>query len=1051
MRDLPRTTHSVGILILLVSLASPAVSQTYQVIDLGTLGGTCSEGKGINERGQVTGSACTAGDATSHAFISGPNGAPLADLGALGGTGSVGSGINASGQVTGFFYLAGTNTSHAFITGPDGVGMADLGTLGGIDSNGLGINATGQVTGNSGTASDPITQTSATHAFITGQNGVRMADLGTLGGTFSGGFGINATGQVTGGGTTSGDAATHAFITGPNGVGSADLGTFGGIASIGNGINASGQVTGSASLPSGVTHAFITGPNGVGLMDLGTLGGTFSVGYSINVRGDVAGAAILASGVNAGFVDFGGAMYDLNTLLDPIAASHVTISEATGINDKAWISATGTDSQTGQKHAYRLQALIVPGTADIFLAGQPSGTCIVSPYYGPPVQDCAPAQGAVDSGLTLIPGASLQFTVSGATNNSPSPTTASSTPDGGNSQGTQLFGPSSGLSGIQTAFNALVGVFLGPGAPDPSAQPPSLSFVPPTETSFQTIAPQLQQVFFIGDGLTGTGSGNRQSFVVPQGATRLMLGSSDGLGTNNNNPGFFIVSSVGTSLIDPVASNLIESNGDITANVTKLAASAQVVDGVAADDAAQVVVRIEGANVGDKLQLTLVDENGKQGTNNDLGYLATLLPVDHPAVGGSISVTAVAIAAGSQRALAFAVFHAPADFVRLGNQNNVASDPAFSGRVERIQISDLASIANPTFPVERPVQVVRPPVVLVHGIWGDPTDFTGANGNDGLFWALEDSGLFGTLGDGGIAFGRYDFPIQVASSLPGYSSTSGVLGNSLGFNYGATVVLPQIQATIANYRATRNVAAIRADVVAHSMGGNVTRTLPKVSGYFDIYNYGLGVVHKLITIGTPHQGSVLATALTEQQDNKCVRQVFAWRNRYAFRTAMITSGRVAGDPGGTGDLEPGSQAIVAIHSGPPVIPTAMIGAQLSSSQLASIGTGIGGTLITSWCGTGPNASPLALDLTPAGWTSLLGASDGIVPIPSQFDGQPLSYPPLLAQLQPGIPVRPAVHSSGTESLGFGPPAELDQSSLIPTDVIELLNTPVSASIFERKP
>ena len=41
-------------------------------------------------------------------------------------------------------------------------------------------------------------------------------------------------------------------------------------------------------------------------------------------------------------------------------------------------------------------------------------------------------------------------------------------------------------------------------------------------------------MFFIGDGRTGTGSGQRQKFIVPKGATRLFLAVSDGSGWYNN-------------------------------------------------------------------------------------------------------------------------------------------------------------------------------------------------------------------------------------------------------------------------------------------------------------------------------------------------------------------------------------------------------------------------------------------------------------------------------------------------------------------------------------
>jgi probable HAF family extracellular repeat protein len=49
-----------------------------------------------------------------------------------------------------------------------------------------------------------------------------MRDLGTLGGDHSKAYGINAAGQVVGESDTTG-GATHAFITGPNGLGMTDL------------------------------------------------------------------------------------------------------------------------------------------------------------------------------------------------------------------------------------------------------------------------------------------------------------------------------------------------------------------------------------------------------------------------------------------------------------------------------------------------------------------------------------------------------------------------------------------------------------------------------------------------------------------------------------------------------------------------------------------------------------------------------------------------------------------------------------------------------------
>ena len=53
-------------------------------------------------------------------------------------------------------------------------------------------------------------------------------------------------------------------------------------------------------------------------------------------------------------------------------------------------------------------------------------------------------------------------------------------------------------------------------------------------TSFASLSPLIDQVFFIGDGLTGDGSGSVQQFIVPTGATALYLGITDAPGYNGS-------------------------------------------------------------------------------------------------------------------------------------------------------------------------------------------------------------------------------------------------------------------------------------------------------------------------------------------------------------------------------------------------------------------------------------------------------------------------------------------------------------------------------------
>ena len=105
-------------------------------------------------------------------------------------------------------------------------------------------------------------------------------------------------------------------------------------------------------------------------------------------------------------------------------------------------------------------------------------------------------------------------------------------------------------------IDALVGVFLGPGLPTGNPAPGLLNFrddgvglVGTTVgTHFVTLSPDLQQIFFIGDGLTGRGSGSVQTFIAPAGATRLYLGVADGTQWNDNGGAFDVCVNCGSAV-----------------------------------------------------------------------------------------------------------------------------------------------------------------------------------------------------------------------------------------------------------------------------------------------------------------------------------------------------------------------------------------------------------------------------------------------------------------------------------------------------------------------
>jgi hypothetical protein len=178
--------------------------------------------------------------------------------------------------------------------------------------------------------------------------------------------------------------------------------------------------------------------------------------------------------------------------------------------------------------------VVVPGTADVWLAGQPDGTMLAS--GGPDGDiDVTPAESPVI--IPVVAGSTLTFSATGGTSYTGGFCTGQS-PDGGCTILLGSEGPANGISSLAPPMNALIGVFLD--ASVPGGQPPA-TLDASGSNDFTTLAPLLRQVFFIGDGLTGTGTGTVQRFTVPAGATRLALASSDEAGGNYNNSGQFNV------------------------------------------------------------------------------------------------------------------------------------------------------------------------------------------------------------------------------------------------------------------------------------------------------------------------------------------------------------------------------------------------------------------------------------------------------------------------------------------------------------------------------
>jgi probable HAF family extracellular repeat protein len=249
---------------------SASAVSIYQVTDLGTLGGTASVARAINDRGQVVGES-TINSGENHAFIW-ENGR-MRDLGLFpGDLFAAASDINNRGQVVGAG--AADFSPHALLW--ENGRVIDLG---GTFSQAFAINNRGQIVG--------VTSGGA----ALWQNGV-LHNLASLSGGGSEAFDINDKGVIVGYSTTA-TGESHAVMWTDGGI--VDLGTLpGDDFSQALAINSQGQIVGTSSnISQGVERAFIW-ENGA-MRELGSLPTLpFSRAFSINELSQAAGVSILA-------------------------------------------------------------------------------------------------------------------------------------------------------------------------------------------------------------------------------------------------------------------------------------------------------------------------------------------------------------------------------------------------------------------------------------------------------------------------------------------------------------------------------------------------------------------------------------------------------------------------------------------------------------------------------------------------------------------------------------------------------------------------------------
>ncbi|HEY4212382.1 MAG TPA: hypothetical protein VGM84_12965 [Steroidobacteraceae bacterium] len=318
--------------------------RTYELIDLGTLpGATGSTASGINNLGEVTGESNANVFVFSHGRIA-PLTAPELTL-----RNSSSAAINDVGQVLGSGCCVPGPLSFLYDYRNHSISVLPLP----FTFEFFALNDRGQITGQGSSSSEED------RAFVYDPKAGEFTTIDSLAdidsGQFNSGHGINAEGDVTGVSHTNTGTDGHAFLYRQGTV--TDLGTLGGDNSTGNSINRFDQVTGYSNTKSGSIHAFLYERGE--MIDIGSLGGDDSEGLSINDPGEVVGDSNEAGNgtVRHAFLYRHHRLVDLNQLINQRSslAHHVTLNSAVGINNLGEIAANGSDSSTGQSHAYLLK------------------------------------------------------------------------------------------------------------------------------------------------------------------------------------------------------------------------------------------------------------------------------------------------------------------------------------------------------------------------------------------------------------------------------------------------------------------------------------------------------------------------------------------------------------------------------------------------------------------------------------------------------------------------------------------------------------------------
>jgi len=307
-------------------------------------------------------------------------------------------------------------------------------------------------------------------------------------------------------------------------------------------------------------------------------------------------------------------------------------------------------------------------------------------------------------------------------------------------------------------------------------------------------------------------------------------------------------------------------------------------DGIACDgsdgvgDGARLLVRVLITNTLDAA--TIASLSVDWGYINGSGTFATLptspkqegeymtpTSADEMALTGlGIGIVGQPYEIGSDRKVLAAQIHKPPVEFDLGTPSNTAKE-----RKLRLA-ADVKLSTAPFCQPETNFTLVKPPVVMVHGINSGPGKFTGG---------ILSSGMKGDFQNNrGFVCETADYSAPAAPTYDGNGDLHVV------YTY-LTNAITDVTGKFRNgtYYSGKKIAVQKCDIVAHSYGGLVSRWYVERAGPSDDRSVfdGRRDVRKLITMGTPHRGSPLGNMSCETY----VNPVFRDANTHAWSLLVV--------------------------------------------------------------------------------------------------------------------------------------------------------------------